>query len=258
MVLLILHRSFQSICVPKCCSQKKRNSRAEGVWSGEVGGHGLHAVFSCETARNGGRQELGRGRSRSSEGVWGDELLGQDGGGTMPTQVPARSSSQAGFQEDPVSPSCFFTCLCCPAQISDCCCSIQLFRHTHLDLAFAVAQTAPAQTGTNWAGASLSRCPSTPHAALTTFRRKTFHCIQNLFRKAGAIREPGQSDVHARSVAPGRPASPASKNAYLLGSRTACGPRACRHQRKRGGCCSPSKLITRLTPLSPGRFSLRL
>lgn len=171
---------------------------------------------------------------------------------------PSQKLISGWVSRGPRSPSCFFTCLCCPAQISDCCCSIQLFRNMHLDLAFAVAQMAPAQTGTNWAGASLSRCPSTPHAALTTFRRKTFHCIQNLFCRAGAIREPGQSQVHARSVAPGRPASPASKNAYLLGSRTACGPRVCRHQRKRGGCCSPSKLITRLTPLSPGHFSLWL
>lgn len=37
---------------------------------------------------------------------------------------------------------------------------------------------APARTGTNWAGASLSCCPSTPHAAHTALRRITFHCIQ--------------------------------------------------------------------------------
>lgn len=138
MVLLILHHSFQSICVPKCCSQKKRNSRAEGVWSDEEGGHGLRATFSCETARKEGRQESGRGRTRSNEGVWGDQLLGQDGGGTTPARVPARSSSQARFREGHVSPFCFFTWLCCPAQSSDCCCFIQLFRHMHLDSAFAV------------------------------------------------------------------------------------------------------------------------
>lgn len=130
--------AFSQSVSPNAVQRKQRNLRAEGVWSEEGGGHGLRATFSCETARNGGRQELGRGRTRSNEGVWGDQLLGQDGGGTKPTQVPARSSSQARFREEPISPFCFFTWLCCPVQISDCSCFIQLFRHMHLDSAFAV------------------------------------------------------------------------------------------------------------------------
>lgn len=55
---------------------------------------------------------------------------------------------------------------------------------------------APARTGTNWAGASLSCCPSTPHAAHTALRRITFHCIQ--------IRPP-QSSSRQRARAIWRP-----------------------------------------------------
>lgn len=98
----------------------------------------MRATFSCETARNGERPEVGRGRTRSNEGVWGDQLLDQDGGRATLARVPASSSSQARFQEEPISPFCFFTCLCRPAQLCDRCCLIQLFRHMHLDSAFAV------------------------------------------------------------------------------------------------------------------------
>lgn len=69
---------------------------------------------------------------------------------------------------------------------------------------FAVAQMAPAQTGTHWAGGLLSCCPSTPRAARAASRHRTFHCIQNGLFRAAAIREPGWSDLHICSVTPGR------------------------------------------------------
>lgn len=83
MVLFILHHSFQSICVPNCCSWEKRHSGEGGVWNNGRGGHGLHAVFSCETAKNGERWELGRGRTKSSDGMCGDQLLDANAGGIM-------------------------------------------------------------------------------------------------------------------------------------------------------------------------------
>ena len=113
---------------PQTLFTEKPNSRAGGVWSDKAGGHRLHATFSCETARNGRKQESGRQRTRSNQGLWGDKLLGQDGGGTTPTWIPARSSFEARFQEDPISLFCFFTRLCCPAQCSDGCYFIRLFR----------------------------------------------------------------------------------------------------------------------------------
>lgn len=121
MVLFISHHCFQSICVPNGCSWKKRNSREGGVWNNGGGGCGLHAVFSCETAKSGKRWELGRGRTQSSESMCGDQLLDTNAGQRM-LQVPSRSSSQARFQEEPISPSCFLSRLCCPVQVCGRCC----------------------------------------------------------------------------------------------------------------------------------------
>lgn len=127
-----------NLCPQMLFTEKKgiQEQRVFGVMKGE----GMDCVL-CSAVRQLGAEG---GRNRGGEGpnqmkvCWGDQLLGQDGVGTMLAQVPARSSSQARFQEDPISPFCFFTWLCCPAQISDCCCFIQLFRHMHLVSAFAV------------------------------------------------------------------------------------------------------------------------
>lgn len=58
---------------------------------------------------------------------------------------------------------------------------------------------APAQTSTNWAGASLSCRSSTPQPAYAALRSKTFCCIQNLLLRTRAIRQPGQSAVLTHS-----------------------------------------------------------
>lgn len=137
MVLFILHHSFQSICVPNCCSWKKRNLREGGVWNNGGGGHGLHAVFSCETAENEERWELEREGEVKWRYVWRPAVGYKCREDDALTQVPSRSSSQARFQEDLISPFCFLTGLCCPMQVCDCCCFLLLFALMHLDLAFA-------------------------------------------------------------------------------------------------------------------------
>lgn len=88
MVLLILHHSFQSICVPKCCSQKKKEFKSRGYlerWSGRTWTVCYVQLRDRQKWREAG---IGEGKDGSKQGVWWDQLLRQDGGGTMPAPVP--------------------------------------------------------------------------------------------------------------------------------------------------------------------------